>query len=167
MNRLQYFRSFLIQHRIWIVCGIAIVILILWPFSQTVKAETRHISIDATQFEFAPGRVEVNYGNHVVITLTSSDVVHGFYLDGYGIEQRVVPGVSQRIEFTANQAGKFRFRCSVSCGSIHPFMIGELVVSPNWPMLQAIGIMGIALVGTFVHLWHDKGVHDVQTGQAA
>jgi len=167
MNGSQYLRSFLSQHRIWIVCGIAIFILMLWPFPQTVNAKTRHISIEATQFEFAPGRVEVNYGDRVVITFTSADVVHGFYLDGYGIERRVVPGVSQQIEFTASQAGKFRFRCSVSCGSMHPFMIGELLVGPNWPMLQTIGIMGIALVGTFVHIWHDKGVHDVQTGQAA
>jgi heme/copper-type cytochrome/quinol oxidase subunit 2 len=81
-----------------------------------------------------PGRVQVNQGDRVVIIVAALDVSHGFYLDGYGIERRVTPGVPQRIEFVADKAGKFRYRCSVNCGSLHPFMIGELVWA-EYPLL--------------------------------
>src|SRR5690606_34635508 len=88
-----------------------------------------------------------------VIKLTASDVVHGFYLDGYGIERRVEPGVMQEITFVANKAGKFRYRCAVSCGPLHPFMIGELVVNANTPYWRALGVVLSALAGMLVFLW--------------
>lgn len=88
----------------------------------------------------------------MIITLTASDVVHGFYLDGYGLKTRVEPGVSQRIEFVADRPGKFRYRCSVPCGSIHPFMIGELVVGPNIPFWRIIGVMLVAAAGMLIYL---------------
>jgi heme/copper-type cytochrome/quinol oxidase subunit 2 len=98
--------------------------------------------------------VRVNQGDRVIITLTASDVVHGFYLDGYGLEQRVEPGVSQQIIFTADKAGKFRYRCSVNCGSLHPFMIGELVVTSNTPYWRAIAIVLVAASGMLIYLWY-------------
>src|SRR6266496_6301911 len=111
--------------------GLGLAVLLI-PLPNTSRAsEVRHITLDASQFEYAPGRLEVNQGDTVMITLMASDVTHGFYLDGYGLEQRVTPGMSQEIIFTADQPGKFRYRCSVSCGPLHPFMIGELVVNAN------------------------------------
>ncbi len=131
--------------------ALAIVILLV-PLPKATEATTHEFDLDATQFEFTPGRVHVNQGDRVIINLTASDVVHGFYLDGYGLEQRVEPGITERIEFTAEKAGKFRYRCSVSCGSLHPFMIGELVVESNTPFWRAIGLVLIAVVGMLVYL---------------
>jgi heme/copper-type cytochrome/quinol oxidase subunit 2 len=127
------------------------VLLVPLPISTT--STVRNITLDASQFEFAPGRIEVNQGDHVLITLAATDVVHGFYLDGYGLEQRVVPGVSQQISFIAEQSGKFRYRCSVSCGPLHPFMIGELVVNQNFPFWRAVGLMIVGIAGMLTHLW--------------
>lgn len=129
--------------------------LIVWliPVPTSSTSAVHHVTLDATQYQFTPGRVHVNRGDRVVITLTASDVVHGFYLDGYGLKTRVEPGVSQRIEFVADRAGKFRYRCSVSCGSLHPFMIGELVVGPNVPFWRAGGLTLAALAAMLVYLW--------------
>jgi heme/copper-type cytochrome/quinol oxidase subunit 2 len=80
-------------------------------------------------------------------------VTHGFYLDGYGLEQRVTPGMSQEIMFTADQPGKFGYRCSVSCGPLHPFMIGELVVNTNFPFWRAVALVAVTLTGTIIYLW--------------
>lgn len=132
--------------------ALAIAILIV-PLPRTSEAKTHEIDLDATQFEFTPGRVHVNQGDRVIINLTASDVVHGFYLDGYGLKQRIEPGITERIEFTADKAGKFRYRCSVSCGSLHPFMIGELVVESNTPFWRAVGLILIAVTGMLVYLW--------------
>ncbi len=135
--------------------ALAVAVLIV-PLPRTSEATTHEIDLDATQFEFAPGRVHVNQGDRVIIHLTASDVVHGFYLDGYGLEQRIEPGITERIEFTADKAGKFRYRCSVSCGSLHPFMIGELVVESNTPFWRAMGLILIAVAGMLVHLWKSE-----------
>ena len=131
----------------------------LWlPLPRTAEATTRHININAAEFAYAPGRIHVNRGDHVVITLTSTDVLHGFYVDGYGIDERVTPGIEKRIEFTADQTGKFHYRCSVTCGSLHPFMVGELVVSPNNRFIKSAGLMLMAFGGMFVYLWKESSI---------
>jgi heme/copper-type cytochrome/quinol oxidase subunit 2 len=119
------------------------------PFTPAV----RNITIRAEQFEFVPGRIEVNQGDHVVITLTSSDVVHGFKLDEFGIDRPIVPGIAEKVEFVADKTGLFHFRCSVVCGVLHPFMTGELVVEPNVPYWRAMGFIVTALAGLLVYLW--------------
>jgi len=131
--------------------GCALVILLL-PVPWVSRPITHEITLTASQFAFAPPVLRVNQGDQVRITLQAADVVHGFYLDGYGIEQRVEPGISQQVEFIADRAGKYRYRCSVSCGTLHPFMIGELVVSPNRSFLRAVGLMLVALAATLFYL---------------
>jgi plastocyanin len=140
-----------------LVIGLSLIAVLGWlllPFpTDGQPAQTHHISIDMTQYAFNPARVQVNQSDRLVIDLTASDVVHGFYLDGYGIEQRVEPGVTRQVTFTADEVGKYRFRCSVACGELHPFMIGELVVTPNLPFWRAVGLMMTIL---FLYLWYLK-----------
>jgi heme/copper-type cytochrome/quinol oxidase subunit 2 len=137
------------------------------PLQESTPPTERHITLDAGQSEFAPGRFEVNRGDRVIVTLAASDVVHGFYLDGYGIEERVEPGLTKRIEFVASQSGKFRYRCSVSCGPLHPFMIGELIVGANFPFWRAAGVSATALMGMLVYLWKSKGAADEPTQETS
>jgi heme/copper-type cytochrome/quinol oxidase subunit 2 len=140
--RLLWFSAAALMLAVWLI-----------PMPGAVHAATREITLDAMRFEYTPSRVQVNQGDRVIITLTTSDVVHGFYLDGYDLERRVEPGVAQQIAFTADKAGKFRYRCSVSCGPLHPFMIGELVVASNTPYWRAIAMMLITVSGMLVYLW--------------
>jgi heme/copper-type cytochrome/quinol oxidase subunit 2 len=132
---------------------IVLALLVLWlPLPWTPAPVTRRITIHATQFAFDPPVLHVNQGDRIMITLQSADVVHGFYLDGYGVEARVEPGLSQRLEFVADRVGKYRYHCSVSCGSLHPFMLGELVVSPNLTYVRAMGLTLVALAATLFYL---------------
>jgi heme/copper-type cytochrome/quinol oxidase subunit 2 len=145
-------------HLIIVVAVVALMMVImLVPIPYLSKPRTHHITLDSQQYEYDPGRVEVHQGDTVIIDFTASDVVHGFFLDGYGIETRVEPGLTKRIEFVADKPGKFRFRCSVSCGSMHPFMIGELVVGPNTTLYRAAATMLIGIAGTLIYLWSFKG----------
>jgi heme/copper-type cytochrome/quinol oxidase subunit 2 len=144
--------------------------LVIWlvPMPGSARAATRQITLEASQYAYTPGRVRVNQGDRVIITLTASDVVHGFYLDGYGLERRVEPGVAQQIVFTADKAGKFRYRCAVNCGPLHPFMIGELVVASNTPYWRAITIVLVAASGMLIYLWQtgqNKTFQEVLNGQ--
>ncbi|MEW5957401.1 MAG: hypothetical protein AB1801_06740 [Chloroflexota bacterium] len=132
--------------------ALALVILAA-PVPFSIRPVTHHLTMTAGQFAFDPPVLRINQGDRVRLTLQASDVVHGFYLDGYDLQQRVEPGLAQEIEFVADRAGKFRYRCSVSCGALHPFMIGELVVGPNLPFVRTVGLLLAAVAATLVYLW--------------
>jgi heme/copper-type cytochrome/quinol oxidase subunit 2 len=137
-----------------ILAGIACVALMLVPVDGLLAAPegVHEITITASQFAFDPPVVRVNRGDRVVLTVQATDVVHGLHLDGYDLDVRVAPGTSRHVEFVADRAGKFRYRCSVSCGNLHPFMIGELIVAPNDLFWRAIGLMLITAGTTLVWL---------------
>ncbi|RME41936.1 MAG: hypothetical protein D6796_15130 [Caldilineae bacterium] len=126
--------------------------ILLWPVPAVAEPVTRRITLRADQFAYTPAVLRVNRGDRVILTLQAGDVVHGFFLDGYGINVRVDPGRSQTVEFVADRSGKFRYRCPVSCGPLHPFMIGELVVGPNLPFLRAAGLLAVTVAGTLTFL---------------
>jgi heme/copper-type cytochrome/quinol oxidase subunit 2 len=109
--------------------------------------EERRIIVNARSFAFEPGTVRVNRGDTVVIRLESVDVVHGLFVDGYEVSAVAEPGRPAELRFTADRAGAFRMRCSISCGNMHPFMIGKLVVGPNVTWLRAVAATLITVVG--------------------
>ncbi|MDF1515220.1 MAG: cupredoxin domain-containing protein [Anaerolineae bacterium] len=102
---------------------------------------TRHYRIEASQFAFTPGTLRVNPGDRVIIDFIATDVVHGLYIDSYGISTTADPGRPSRISFTADHSGSFRYRCSVACGDMHPFMIGKLQVGTNWMLWRGLLLM--------------------------
>ena len=116
------------------------------PTPQSEPAE-RTFRIEASSYEFSPGVIRANPGDQVTIELTSMDVVHGLYLDGYGLEVDADPGQIESLTFTADRSGTFRFRCSVTCGDLHPFMIGKLHIGPNTLLWRGLGFGVISLIG--------------------
>src|SRR5215475_10744729 len=97
------------------------------PVPGTTPQE-RFFEIDAHQYAYSPSAFRVNGGDIVTIELVSTDVVHGLYVDGYDVFVKADPGQSKTLTFIANKPGSFRFRCNVTCGAMHPFMIGKLTV---------------------------------------
>lgn len=125
--------------------------LTITPLPSGAGAPGAHdVHISASQYAFDPGVIRVNKGDRVTIELASTDVVHGLYLDGYALEVTADPGQKATLSFTADKSGTFRFRCSVSCGSLHPFMIGKLKVGNNTLLWRG---MGLAVVAAAVGLW--------------
>jgi len=124
---------------------------------------TEHtIRVSARSFEFSPAEIFVNQGDRVSIELISTDVVHGIYLDVYDLQFSADPGHSRTLTFTANQPGTFRFRCSVTCGDLHPFMIGKLHVGSNILLWRGIGLAGVSLIGLLAlgsnRYWNQQGI---------
>jgi heme/copper-type cytochrome/quinol oxidase subunit 2 len=128
----------------WIVLFLSAGLLILFtPISLPATAPVdRLIRIEASMSQFSPATVQVNLGDRVAIELVSTDVVHGLSLDGYDFNLTADPGQTATGTFVANQQGVFRFRCSVPCGNLHPFMTGKLQVGANLLMVRGI-VLGL------------------------
>lgn len=136
----------------WIVAPVALLslsVLVAWaPAPVGTTGVSHDVTMATFQFGFTPNVIRVNVGDTVRVHLTSQDVSHGFYLDGYGIEERVEAGQRKDVTFVATRPGTYRFRCAVTCGALHPFMIGQLVVEPNVPFgAAALVVVGTAAAG--------------------
>ncbi len=145
----------------YFVVGLLLALGGLIGFSSTyfrqAAPEERRFTITAHQYAYDPSTIQVNRGDRVRIQLVSTDVTHGFYLEGYDLDAKVrredptfwvrQPSKKgeeyepvQEISFIANHPGKFRYRCSITCGYMHPFMNGVLIVRPNYLYSTAVGL---------------------------
>ena len=116
---------------------------------RSIAPQERNFRIEARQFAYSPSELEVNPGDTVTIQLVSTDVVHGLYIDGYDISVEADPGQTATLTFTANRSGSFRVRCNVTCGAMHPFMIGKLSVGANQWLYRSIGMAILSVIGFF------------------
>ena len=129
-----------------LLAGLALAVVLI-PFPANAAAPTdKTFHILASQFEYNPAILSVNPGDRVTIELAATDVVHGLSIDGYNLAITSDPGQTARLSFVADRQGSFRFRCTVTCGNLHPFMIGKLQVGQNMLLWRAVALSGLALV---------------------
>lgn len=137
--------------------------------------EERRIKMTARQYAFDPPVLRVNRGDTVRLRIRSLDVTHGFYLEAFDLDAAIIPDSPylevrrpsrpdepakkvEEIVFVADRGGKFRYRCSHTCGSMHPFMQGELVVAPNRLLAGGIGaLVGLLVAGGALALRESAG----------
>ena len=122
-----------------------LIAFIPFPAGATAPVE-RTFQIKASRFEYSPAVLAVNPGDQVTIELTATDVVHGLSIDGYNLAISSDPGQTTRLTFVADRQGSFRFRCTETCGNMHPFMIGKLEVGSNTLLWRAVALAGIVLL---------------------
>lgn len=125
------------------------------------EPRTHSVKLVAQKYGYLPQRLVVNKGDTIVFKPTSKDVTHGFYLDGYDLEFQIKQqGIAllkysweeddgtiqtdwdkvSEVEWVADRPGKFIYRCTRTCGNLHPFMTGELIVRPNTPYHLALSL---------------------------
>ncbi|CAB1085669.1 hypothetical protein D1AOALGA4SA_13153 [Olavius algarvensis Delta 1 endosymbiont] len=142
------------RKKLWYLIGLSFVAAVAIPLAfQLLPAQTKThtISLESKKYGYSPSRIIVNQGDTILFKPSSLDATHGFLLDGYPLEFVMRKGATflkytwedddgnlqsdwdrvSEVEFTADQAGKFTFRCTQTCGNLHPFMTGELIVRPN------------------------------------
>jgi len=151
-NKFQISNS---RFKIAAITALLVLLILVVPVPLMLAApQERHIHVDARSFAFEPSVLRVNRGDTVILTVQSLDVVHGLYVDGYDVRSdEAEPGRSAQVRFVADRPGKFKFRCSVACGNLHPFMIGELIVEPNIPFWRAVAAALVTTLGATVFFW--------------
>ncbi len=120
-----------------------------WPAGKSTPTE-RTFYIDARRFQYSPAVLKVNPGDRVTIILSTSDVMHGLVIDGYGLETMAQPTRTGSLTFVADRSGVYRFHCTVVCGNMHPFMTGKLVVGQDTLLWRGIALLGVAM---FLGVW--------------
>ena len=92
------------------------------------NASRKLVNVRAYQFAFDPDVIRVNYGERVLLTVTSVDVGHGFALPDFGLNKRVPPEESVTFDFVADKRGNFSFFNPVYSGSGWKNMTGVFIV---------------------------------------
>ena len=113
--------------------------------SAAVDTDTKVIELIAKQYDFAPEEIHVKKGARVQLKVRAADRSHGLKMSLYpdGADQSGPPGLKidppqvnwkiekdeeRIIEFVAERAGTYGFKCSIFCGLGHGGMRGKLVV---------------------------------------
>jgi len=116
--------------RSFLVLIVPVALLAISAFAQgpAVAPGVHEIQMTAKRYEYNPNVITVKKGEHVKLIITALDRDHGFKLEAFGINQKLKKGDPTIIEFTADKAGTFEFKCSEFCGMGHGRMKGKLVV---------------------------------------
>ena len=135
----------------WIGLLILVLLILTLPIPGRASVpQDRFFRVEASRFAYEPSVLKVNRGDRVTIDLVAEDVIHGLSIDGYNLAISADPGQTARLTFVANHSGAFRLRCSVTCGPMHPFMIGKLQVGSNDLFVRGAGL---ALLLAFAGVW--------------
>ena len=133
-----------------IILGILLIGIWVIPFPYGTKNKERVFDLKASQYQLIPDVIKVELGDLVTINLVSMDVVHGLYIDQYDLAMQAETGQTVSLKFRADRKGGFNLRCSVTCGALHPFMLGKLQVGVNETLYRSIFSLPLLLLGV---LW--------------
>jgi len=149
---------------IWVIVPTLLVIpmfvygLVGFQFLRAVPGDSIPVKVYARQwswlFEYANGKkspdLVVPLGKDISCELISQDVIHGFYIPAFRIQQDAVPGLKVKVWFNATEMGSSYILCSQYCGKSHSAMIAKVyVVLPDqfdaWLAGKNIKLAGEAL----------------------
>ncbi len=85
---------------------------------------------DGTRIE-AANEIRIPVGQEVDFVLTSSDVIHSFWVPSLGGKLDMIPGRTNRLRLKAERPGIYRGQCAEYCGGPHALMAFEVVALPE------------------------------------
>ena len=115
-------------------------LLVLRAGGSTPDDDALHISVVGEQwwwrvvyddgaggtFEMA-NEIRVPTGTPVVLTLTTADVIHSFWVPRLAGKLDMIPGRANTLTFTASEPGISRGQCAEYCGGAHALMAFNVV----------------------------------------
>ncbi len=118
-----------------------------WVLPRAPQGDVQEVEVTAKKYSFTPAEIHVKKGAHVRLKITAKDHDHGIDINpiAEGADKNEGPGLRfetakpvfklpenamQQIEFVAEKAGTYKFKCAVFCGMGHGGMKGQIVVDP-------------------------------------
>ena len=125
-----------------VIPGIIFVAIGIWGWQvykdvHTVPKDAMEIQVIGKQwlweFTYPNGHKTINdltvpIDQPVQLLMTSTDVLHSFYVPNFRIKKDLVPGMRTRLWFNANKEGSYRIYCAEFCGTNHSKMVGNVIV---------------------------------------
>ncbi|MFN0123808.1 MAG: cytochrome c oxidase subunit II [Blastocatellia bacterium] len=123
-----------------------LIVIAFWGVNLFVQAyvppgEAHEINVTGKQwawsFEHPDGTVDgkelwVPLGKPIKLVMSSTDVLHSFFIPDFRVKSDVVPGRYTNIWFTPREVGEHQVFCTEYCGKDHSYMLGTVkVVTPE------------------------------------
>lgn len=127
----------------WTVIPLVVVIaLATWGAGQLTEitaSEPDELVVEVTGFQFGWRFDYPEYGvssselflplnRQILFKITSTDVIHDFWVSEFRIKQDAVPGRWTELRVTPTKVGDYRVRCAELCGYSHTTMYAPVVV---------------------------------------
>ena len=137
----------------------------------TKNPTTRKIHIRSFRYGKDPYVIRCNRGDTLLLTFSSDDTGHSFYLEEFDIDVKVYPAdntvsvfkvsdptskpvITKEVMLVARHPGIFNYlisksnyRCHIWCGPLHAFEQGKLIILPNTLLVFSLGcITGILFI---------------------
>ncbi len=80
---------------------------------------------------FQPSEIRVPEGAEVTFIGTSTDVIHGFHVEGTRVNVMLIPGQVTRFTYTFRTPGEHLIICHEYCGAGHHLMYGRVIVEAS------------------------------------
>jgi cytochrome c oxidase subunit 2 len=121
-----------------LVTAIGIVSAIVLARNDALGKNVLHVNVTAQQFAWSfsypdakgltTGTLRLPKGRSVLLTFTSKDVIHSFWVPEFGQKQDTVPGIHPTLHITPDRNGTFPVICTELCGLGHALMRTTAVV---------------------------------------
>lgn len=130
---------------LWTLIPLALVLALFVTSWQTLnrveaRSEAPEVTVDVTGFQFQwtfdypnegvtvfgtgerPAEMVLPVGKVIRLNVTSSDVIHAFYVPAMNYKIDAIPGRVNTFEFTLREPGTYRGQCAELCGIYHSRM---------------------------------------------
>lgn len=129
---------------VWTIIPIIIVIALgVWgaqTLNALTKAEPNEVEITVTgqqwlwNFQYpehdniSSGELALLVNQPVVFKMTSTDVIHSFWVPEFRVKQDLVPGMETVLRITPTDVGEYTLACAEICGLNHTDMLADVKV---------------------------------------
>jgi len=101
------------------------------PDATIVKVTGRQWSwsFEYPEYGVVSDELHIVKGKQVLLQMTSTDVIHSFWVPEFRVKQDLVPGRTTELRITPSLIGSWKVRCAELCGTSHAYMEKPVIVT--------------------------------------
>jgi cytochrome c oxidase subunit 2 len=85
-------------------------------------------SFEYPEYAVISDELHLPVGKQVLLQMTSTDVIHSFWVPEFRVKQDLVPGRITELRITPIVTGSYKVSCAELCGTSHAYMLGSIFV---------------------------------------
>ncbi|MSR22571.1 MAG: hypothetical protein EXR92_03355 [Gemmatimonadetes bacterium] len=97
------------------------------PGVHQVGPNQYEVVIQVSEGSYLPSEIHVPVGAEITFRVRSTDIPHGFLIDGAGVKLSPVPEEYREATHVFDRVGVYNFHCDEYCGGSHELMKGRII----------------------------------------